>query len=179
LVKGIFMPNHDMSLTARRQLIGRLQRLVRKELREILRDRRTIITLVVMPILIYPLLAIVFQRFLLTSLAVEENVVFVVGVDSVESEETLAEQLQHGAALVSHRNGNALGARRRGSENDVLEKEPLPEITWVAYPDETLRRHVADSSLHLAAIYRPERVPSSRKGLQPAAQWELVAITGL
>ena len=38
-----------------------------KELREILRDRRTIITLVVMPLLIYPLLAVVFQRFLVTS----------------------------------------------------------------------------------------------------------------
>ena len=66
----------------RRQLSGRLWRLVVKELREILRDRRTIITLVVMPILIYPLLAIVFQRFLLTSLAVDRDVQYVIGVDS-------------------------------------------------------------------------------------------------
>jgi hypothetical protein len=50
--------------------LGRLGRLVLKELREILRDRRTIITLIVMPLLIYPLLAVVFQRFLMTSLSV-------------------------------------------------------------------------------------------------------------
>src|SRR6185369_1609029 len=94
------MPNHDMSSPARRQLLGRLQRLVRKELREILRDRRTIITLVVMPILIYPLLAVVFQRFLLTSITVSENIAFDIGVDS-EAQEMFAAQLQRGAALVS------------------------------------------------------------------------------
>ena len=57
--------------TAGRRQAGRLWRLVLKELREILRDRRTIITLVVMPLLIYPLLAVVFQRFLLTSICGE------------------------------------------------------------------------------------------------------------
>ena len=58
---------------ARQRQVARLGRLVLKELREILRDRRTIITLVVMPLLIYPLLAIVFQRFLLTSLSVHRG----------------------------------------------------------------------------------------------------------
>src|SRR3954447_23441775 len=172
------MPNYDMSPPARRQLFGRLQRLVRKELREILRDRRTIITLVVMPILIYPLLAIVFQRFLLTSIAVDENVVFVIGVDSKVSPETLGEQLQYGAALLSDRNGNALTGSGRGSAKGELVKEPLPEINLAAYPDETLRRHVADSSLHLAAIYHPERGDASKKGLRAAAKWELVYRAG-
>src|SRR3954469_6363705 len=89
-----------------RQQAGRLRRLVLKELREILRDRRTIITLVVMPILIYPLLAIVFQRFLLTSISVNENVAFDIGVDG-DSQEMLAGQLQRGAALVSREQQNA------------------------------------------------------------------------
>src|SRR3954453_10649775 len=97
------MPNHDTTPPQRRPLFGRLQRLVQKELREILRDRRTIITLVVMPILIYPLLAIVFQRFLLTSITVNENVAFDIGVESVDARDLLASQLQRGAALVSHR----------------------------------------------------------------------------
>ncbi|MFO0916941.1 MAG: ABC transporter permease subunit/CPBP intramembrane protease [Planctomycetaceae bacterium] len=39
-------------------------RLAQKELREILRDRRTVITLVLMPILVYPLIGITFQKFL-------------------------------------------------------------------------------------------------------------------
>lgn len=46
------------------QRLGRLGRLVRKELAEILRDRRTIGTLVLMPLLLYPLVAIGFQQYL-------------------------------------------------------------------------------------------------------------------
>jgi len=49
-----------------RHFLGRLTRLTLKELREILRDRRTIITLVLMPLLVYPLLGVVFQKFVLT-----------------------------------------------------------------------------------------------------------------
>jgi sodium transport system permease protein len=43
----------------------RLFRLARKELTEILRDRRTIVTLIVMPLLLYPLLTIGFGQFVL------------------------------------------------------------------------------------------------------------------
>ena len=49
--------------------IGRIGRLARKELREILRDRRTIVTLVLMPLLLYPLLGIVIQKFVLTTVS--------------------------------------------------------------------------------------------------------------
>lgn len=53
---------------------GRLWRLCRKELRETLRDRRTILTLVMMPLLLYPLLSMTLQRFLLTAQADGETV---------------------------------------------------------------------------------------------------------
>src|SRR5688572_17455227 len=49
-----------MADTARRQLLRRIGRLIRKEVSSILRDRRTVITLVMMPLLLYPLLSIVF-----------------------------------------------------------------------------------------------------------------------
>src|SRR3954468_14556141 len=97
------MPNLDTTPPQRRPLFGRLQRLVQKELREILRDRRTIITLVVMPILIYPLLAVVFQRFLMTSLAVTENVEYVIGVDSLIDKQILERQLRIGESVVDNR----------------------------------------------------------------------------
>ncbi len=42
--------------------IQRVFRLVRKELREILRDRRTIITLIAMPLMLYPIMSVVFQQ---------------------------------------------------------------------------------------------------------------------
>ena len=71
--------------------------MVIKELREILRDRRTIITLVVMPLLIYPLLAVVFQRFLVTSISVNQDVEYVIGVDSVFGQQILLKQLDEGS----------------------------------------------------------------------------------
>jgi ABC-2 type transport system permease protein/sodium transport system permease protein len=47
--------------------VTRVIRLTRKELRETLRDRRTIITLVLMPLLLYPLISLVFNQFMLLS----------------------------------------------------------------------------------------------------------------
>ena len=43
----------------------RVVRLARKELREILRDRRTIVTLFAMPLLLYPLMSVAFEQFYL------------------------------------------------------------------------------------------------------------------
>jgi len=50
-------------------VLGRWGRMALKECREILRDRRTLITLALMPLLLYPLLAVGFQQFLLGGVA--------------------------------------------------------------------------------------------------------------
>src|SRR5262245_14061419 len=47
--------------------LGRLLRFARKELREVLRDRRTVLTLLLMPLLLYPLLAVGFRTLLLSA----------------------------------------------------------------------------------------------------------------
>ena len=63
----------------------RIRRLALKELRETLRDRRTIITLIAMPLLVYPILSLVFRTFLFSSLATlpaNEPLVFKIAVDS-------------------------------------------------------------------------------------------------
>ena len=46
--------------------LRRLGRMYRKELRETLRDRRTMITLLLMPLLLYPILSMALNRFLLS-----------------------------------------------------------------------------------------------------------------
>src|SRR5262245_47239779 len=56
-----------------RKLLQRMGRLVRKEVSTILRDRRTIITLVLMPLLLYPLLTVAFRQFLLASSLKEQK----------------------------------------------------------------------------------------------------------
>ncbi|QDS95608.1 ABC-2 family transporter protein [Roseimaritima multifibrata] len=74
---------------------GRLLRLCRKELRETLRDRRTIVTLVLMPLLIYPLLSMTMNRFLLArggsvlSGEADQGTVFRVQLNSPEAAEYL------------------------------------------------------------------------------------------
>jgi ABC-2 type transport system permease protein/sodium transport system permease protein len=59
--------------------LGRLPRLMRKELAEILRDRRTILTLVLMPLLLYPLIGIGFQQYLISRQALAGEVVYRLG----------------------------------------------------------------------------------------------------
>ena len=48
--------------------LQRLGRLALKECRESLRDRRTLATLLLMPLIVYPLLGMVVQRFAVTRL---------------------------------------------------------------------------------------------------------------
>lgn len=71
---------------------GRWSRLCLKELRETLRDRRTLITLILMPLLVYPVLSMVFQRSLLSSLTSSQPRV-VVGVPSKQLAILFREQI--------------------------------------------------------------------------------------
>jgi ABC-2 type transport system permease protein/sodium transport system permease protein len=91
--------------------LGRQLRLTRKELVEILRDRRTILTLVAMPLLVYPLLALGFQQ-LFQTVAPRLEPKFVVGCADRftiaafgilldEGEAALKEQLPEGAKAPS------------------------------------------------------------------------------
>ena len=65
---------------------GRLWRLCQKELRESLRDRRTLFTLVLMPILVYPLLSMALQRLVIGANSKTKEVTeYVLGVEDEEA----------------------------------------------------------------------------------------------
>ncbi len=72
--------------------LRRLWLLVRKELRETLRDRRTVITLFAMPLLLYPLLGGMF-RFLLVQKEISQRPVYRLVVTSDQEVEWLARNL--------------------------------------------------------------------------------------
>jgi sodium transport system permease protein len=92
---------------------GRMARLAMKEMRETLRDRRTIVTLVLMPLLVYPLLGVAFQKFLFTSLKPKSEPVYLIGVDTPEAERIVTEFLLVGEdQLVRRRNRTAEEARQ-------------------------------------------------------------------
>ena len=60
---------------------GRLWRLCQKELRETIRDRRTIFTLLLMPLLVYPIMSMALNRFLLTSGEIDDGYTICVATD--------------------------------------------------------------------------------------------------
>ena len=162
-----------------------------KELREILRDRRTIITLVVMPLLIYPLLAIVFQRFLVTSLSVNQDTNYVIGVDSLIGRQILENQLRVGDAALAARRKNedadTSSQRKRDPANQggtphvglaPIQEVAEPTIMLEAFPDANLERFVADSFLHLAIVHHRESTGDSETGLETPLVWELIYRAG-
>ncbi|QDT13109.1 ABC transporter permease subunit/CPBP intramembrane protease [Stieleria marina] len=77
-------------------LNGRLIRLCQKELKETLRDRRTIVTLLLMPLLVYPLLSMALNRFLLSSAAADSSatIVYKVGIESEQEGLLLSKWLE-------------------------------------------------------------------------------------
>ncbi|WP_417730925.1 ABC transporter permease subunit/CPBP intramembrane protease [Rosistilla oblonga] len=78
----------------------RTSRLAIKELREILRDRRTIMTLVLMPLLVYPLLGVTVQKFLLNSLQQQHTTVYDIGVANEPDGHLLLSMLHQGRMLI-------------------------------------------------------------------------------
>ncbi|MCI0362020.1 MAG: ABC transporter permease subunit [Planctomycetaceae bacterium] len=67
---------------ARADSLARVGRLTLKELRETLRDRRTIVTLVLMPLLVYPLLSLGFKQLLAASTTKTDPGVWRIGTES-------------------------------------------------------------------------------------------------
>eukprot|EP00913_Durusdinium_trenchii_P023433 g22011.t1 len=78
------------------ETFARMARLSLKELRETLRDRRTILTLVLMPLLVYPLLSLAFQRLLLTSISVSGEKIYLVAVESSDAQQVVETYLANG-----------------------------------------------------------------------------------
>ena len=69
----------------------RVWRLCQKELKETVRDRRTVITLLLMPLLVYPILSMALNRFVLSSSGEVSG--FVIGVTSAAEIQTLDQLL--------------------------------------------------------------------------------------
>jgi ABC-2 type transport system permease protein/sodium transport system permease protein len=107
-----------------RAALGRLFRLARKELSESLRDRRTITTLVLMPVLLYPVLAIAFQQMLLSSKIDSARMRYRVGFVSAQEEKELLNYWNEGLKGLDRRHRTASG--KEGDTSELL--TPIPEL---------------------------------------------------
>ncbi len=152
--------------------VGRLARLCLKEWRETLRDRRTIVTLVLMPLLVYPLLSLLFQRFLITSLQSSAQPVYAIGLDSQETLPFIQNYLDHGAELLEQQVTEAATIRPDAAPPTAESPRQRPKIHWFSPPG--LERAVVEGQIDLAI--RLTRVPSDDQtgGLTAASHGELI-----
>lgn len=97
----------------------RWRRMALKELREILRDRRTIITLIGMPILIYPLLGVTFQKMLVSQVASSAKTTYRIAFASNRDHEIL-EQLIEQADRLNGRSGSLATHTPAGTPDDPV-----------------------------------------------------------
>jgi len=151
---------------------GRLARLCLKELREILRDRRTIVTLVLMPLLVYPLLTMAFQRFLLTSLDPSRE--FVIGLESKAALERVKPYLLLGESLLNKENAgrDEKAVSAEGPQVPAVPNDVEPPINWKTGPD--LEQRVVDSSLDLAILLEVNEPADSSPNITAPLRCELL-----
>lgn len=135
-----------------RESAARFARLCLKELRETLRDRRTIVTLVLMPLLVYPLLTMAFQRFLVTSFDTSSE--FVIGVDSEEAKTRVKRFVDLGEYVLKRegaaRDKDVAAKQAPSKPMAAIDREPI--VTWK--PESNLEQKVIDGSIHVAIILK-------------------------
>lgn len=144
---------------------GRIQRLARKELRETLRDRRTVVTLVLMPILVYPLLSVVFQRFVMSQRRSESDVVYHIGVRSEAEWGTLFETLDLGHRLL------VTDAESMGKRSTAEQAEHLPRLSHSV--EDALADEVAHNRVDVGVQIDS---PRPRPGEPPTLKIELLVL---
>src|SRR6516165_1253475 len=119
-----------MSTTPQTLALGRFARLARKELTEILRDRRTVLTLLLMPLLLYPLLSIAFRQFLLSGAISPEAPKYRIGFTSKEEAESVFHFLSGGEESLARR-----GAFRNESGTPRRDAITRPKLEMFVTPD--------------------------------------------
>ena len=142
--------DHDITrTTARRGTYGRLSRLCLKELRETLRDRRTLVTLFLMPILVYPLLSIVFHRSLLSASQGTESLI---GVESEQAGQALRQALSVGERLLAGQQESSPDASEQTKSDDG--QRIAPNIFWRVTGQ--LEQRVKDGTIDLGVVVRED-----------------------
>ena len=155
---------------------GRIWRLCRKELRETLRDRRTILTLVLMPLMLYPLLGMTLQRFLLST-NLSTNPVFLIGVASEREGAVIRSLIDDPRSLPPREIREASGAEL--AIFDVVGQDQMS-------PDQALEQNKVDISarvinwepltIELTAVQGDGASLDARRILIERIQWVKMAV---
>src|SRR5262249_39387697 len=114
--------------------LARLLRLARKELSESLRDRRTVLTLVLMPALHYPILALAFQQFVLASRTDKMAVRYRIAVRTEREARLLKGYWDLGRQSLMDRHGLAAG-EAGGAKSLAPFLDPMPQLDYLLADD--------------------------------------------
>ena len=154
--------------------LRRILRLALKELRETLRDRRTIITLVLMPLLVYPLLSLALRQFLLTSFHHEKEVPWRFAAPSEEQLFLISKLLNEGDKLLREEAARGGGMTAAPAwANELGQSEPsLQDIGVEVTPHLEMKvRDVGiDLGLRIVGLTAIDKV----RELMPPFQFELI-----
>ncbi|MEX2173217.1 MAG: ABC transporter permease subunit/CPBP intramembrane protease [Pirellulaceae bacterium] len=131
-----------------KESLWRIARLTRKELRETLRDRRTIVTLVLMPLLVYPLLSLAFKQFVLSNLHDTGQVEWRIAVPTEQQGQAFVAMVRQGDQLL---------------RADAAEQDSAPKMSLFVYPYDDLTEAVVRSEFDLGVLAHP------RTGVLPEA----------
>ncbi|MCA9042252.1 MAG: ABC transporter permease subunit, partial [Planctomycetaceae bacterium] len=106
----------------------RFWRLTLKELRETLRDRRTVGTLVLMPLLVYPLLGIILQKFLFTQIGSIGSSEYIVCCQTTTELNRLRSLYSQGNILLFEANGASDGDESSEEQKPPFDKEMIDQF---------------------------------------------------
>jgi sodium transport system permease protein len=153
---------NDLRSAVQTNLFGRLSRLCLKELREILRDRRTMITLILMPLIVYPLLALLFQRILLGSYGSESTIEYVLGFENEQIASHFVDLLAQGDRAL-----RAANQLERPSKEAANNTSPL---RWDKITNKDAGEKVANGSIDIAILANTSPKKSAQQNpRQPVA----------
>ncbi|MFO0942553.1 MAG: ABC transporter permease subunit [Pirellulales bacterium] len=143
-------------MTFPRMTAGRLLRLCLKELRESLRDRRTIITLLLMPMMVYPLLSLVLHRVIPTETPIIVDSSVRIGISNQLRDSGIEAVILLGYGLLQNPSTtpiyieNPSEDRAAGTKNLSKKASAIPVPIPVPMPDnerQALRRNNVDLAI--------------------------------
>jgi sodium transport system permease protein len=153
-------------------------RLTRKELSEVLRDRRTIVTLVAMPLLLYPLLSVAFLQFAWVGKAdANREAKYIIGFSRSEEARLFFDRLSIGARELAK--GGAQGkAASPELENRIADPEDLNAALRAGKLDLIVRIPGAEQIVRGDDEVAAKKTPFMLKGRDWQFPCELIYLAG-
>lgn len=136
----------------------RLLRLCLKELRETLRDRRTIVTLLLMPPLLYSLLGLAFQKFIMTAFEPLDRVELQIGVDSEAARTSLQSFLSEGNRILELQRDEKQASAEGSVGTDLADPELAEAVKTLQEPPAKSSADLPERMLQKPVIPEVRRV---------------------